>query len=156
RYWESGKATFMRNWPYAFALGEKKGTAVAGKFKVMPFPTFEGGGTAGILGGHNIVISAYSKNPGLSLKFADFYATPDWQIKQAVKYAITGTIPEAYDDPQVTKAIPYAPELKKAVEQAKSRPVSPVYPQISQAIYNNVNAALSGKASPQDALKTAD
>ena len=29
-------------------------------------------------------------------------------------------------------------------------------PDCSQAIYNNVNAALSGKVSPQDALKTAD
>src|SRR5262245_3077805 len=156
RYWESGKATFMRNWPYAYALGEDKGTKVAGKFKVMPFPSFEGGGTAAILGGHNIVISVYSKNPGLSLKFADFYASPEWQKTQVIKYAITGTIPEAYDDPQVKKAIPYAPELKQAVSQAKARPVSPVYPQISQAIYKNVNAALAGQVSPEDAMKTAD
>jgi multiple sugar transport system substrate-binding protein len=34
--------------------------------------------------------------------------------------------------------------------------VSPVYPQISQAIYKNVNSALSGQTSPQDALKKAD
>jgi multiple sugar transport system substrate-binding protein len=34
--------------------------------------------------------------------------------------------------------------------------VSPVYPQISEAIYNNVNAALSGKVSAQQALKTAN
>ena len=39
--------------------------------------------------------------------------------------------------------------------QAKSRPVSPVYPQISQAIYENVNAALADKASPAEALKQA-
>ena len=30
-----------------------------------------------------------------------------------------------------------------------------MYPQISQAIYENVNAALSGKVSPEEALKTA-
>ena len=42
RYFESGKATFMRNWPYAYSLGQKKGTAVSGKFKVAPFPEFEG------------------------------------------------------------------------------------------------------------------
>jgi multiple sugar transport system substrate-binding protein len=35
-------------------------------------------------------------------------------------------------------------------------PVSPVYPQISQAIYKNVNAALSGQTTPQEALKKAD
>ena len=31
RYFESGKATFMRNWPYAYSLGEKA-PAVKGKF----------------------------------------------------------------------------------------------------------------------------
>ena len=49
-----------------------------------------------------------------------------------------------YDDPEVKKALPFAHELKQAVAQAKSRPVSQVYPQISQAIYKNVNAALVG------------
>ena len=33
--------------------------------------------------------------------------------------------------------------------------MSPVYPQISQAIYKNVNQALSGQQSPEDALKNA-
>ena len=46
------------------------------------------------------------------------------------------------------KAQPFSDELLAAIEQAKSRPVSPVYPQISQAIYKNVNQALSGAHEP--------
>jgi multiple sugar transport system substrate-binding protein len=61
-----------------------------------------------------------------------------------------------YSDPDVKKAIPYAAELLQALSQAKARPVSPVYPQISQAIYKNVNDALAGRSSPADALKKAD
>jgi multiple sugar transport system substrate-binding protein len=156
RYWESGKATFMRNWPYAYALGEKKGTSVAGKFKVMPFPTFEGAGKAGILGGHNQVVSVYSKNPGAALKWIDFFTGKDWQTTTFDQYSLAPTIASVYDDPAIQKKYPFATELKTAVSQAKARPVSPVYPQISQAIYNNVNAALSGKASPADAMKTAN
>ena len=38
---------------------------------------------------------------------------------------------------------------------ARPRPVSPVYPQISQAIYKNVNQALTGQKSPEDAMKQA-
>jgi len=34
--------------------------------------------------------------------------------------------------------------------------VSPVYTQISQAIYKNVNAALAGQQSPEDAVKQAN
>jgi multiple sugar transport system substrate-binding protein len=156
RYWESGKATFMRNWPYAYSLGEKKGTKVAGKFKVMPFPTFEGGGKAAILGGHNFVISVYSKNPGAALKLTDFFISPEVQKTEFLDYSLAPTLASVYDDADVQKKYPFAAELKASVAQAKARPVSPVYPQISQAIYNNVNAALSGKVSPQDALKTAD
>jgi multiple sugar transport system substrate-binding protein len=155
-YWESGKATFMRNWPYAYALGEKKGTKVAGKFAVMPFPTFEGGGKAGILGGHNQVISVYSKNPGAALKWIDFVTGKDHQKLQMLKYSQSSTLLATYDDPDIKKAYPFAGQLRDAISQAKARPVSPVYPQISQAIYNNVNAALSGKVSPADAMKTAD
>jgi trehalose/maltose transport system substrate-binding protein len=156
RYWEAGKATFMRNWPYGYALSQKKGTKVAGKFTVTPFPPFEGGGKAGILGGHNWVISVYSKNPGASLKFIDFYSTLDWQVEKFLNYSLAPVLSAAYDDPKVQKKYAFADQLKEAVAQAKPRPVSPVYPQISQAIYNNVNAALSGKVSPQDAMKTAD
>jgi multiple sugar transport system substrate-binding protein len=156
RYWESGKATFMRNWPYAYSLGEKKGSKVSGKFKVMPFPTFEGGGKAAILGGHNFVISVYSKNPGAALKLTDFFISPDVQKTEFVDYSLAPTLASVYDDPGVQKKYAFASELKESVSQAKARPVSPVYPQISEAIYNNVNAALSGKVSPEDALKTAD
>jgi multiple sugar transport system substrate-binding protein len=156
RYWESGKATFMRNWPYAYSLGEKKGTKVAAKFKVMPFPSFEGAGKAGILGGHNNVVSIYSKNPGAALKWIDFFTGKDWQTTTFMDYSLAPTLAAVYDDPAIQKKFPFAAELKAAVSQAKARPVSPVYPQISQAIYNNVNAALSGKVSPADALKAAD
>lgn len=156
RYWESGKATFMRNWPYAYSLDQKKGSAVAGKFKVMPFPTFEGGGKAAILGGHNFVISVYSKNPGAALKLTDFFISPAVQKTEFLTYSLAPTLASVYDDPDVAKKYPFAAELKASVSQAKARPVSPVYPQISEAIYNNVNAALSGKASAASALSTAD
>jgi multiple sugar transport system substrate-binding protein len=56
----------------------------------------------------------------------------------------------------VQKKYAFAQELKASVGQAQARPVSPVYPQISQAIYENVNSALSGKVSPADAMKKAD
>jgi multiple sugar transport system substrate-binding protein len=55
----------------------------------------------------------------------------------------------------VQETYEFASTLRDAISQAKSRPVSPVYPQVSQAIYNNVNEALAGRVSPEDALKKA-
>jgi multiple sugar transport system substrate-binding protein len=154
--WTSGRYGFMRNWTYAYAADNTGSSKVKGKYKVAPLPSFEGGGKAGILGGHNSVISVYTKNPGLALKFADFSASEEWQKISLLKYSLAAVVPGVYTDPDVKKAIPYAAELLQALSQAKARPVSPVYPQISQAIYKNVNDALAGRASPQAALKKAD
>jgi multiple sugar transport system substrate-binding protein len=154
--WTSGRYGFMRNWTYAYAADNKSPSKVKGKYKVAPLPSFEGGGKAGILGGHNSVISAYTKNPGLALKFADFYASPEFQKIALLKYSQAAVIPSVYSEADVKKAVPYADELLQALSQAKARPVSAVYPQISQAIYKNVNDALAGRTSPADALKKAD
>jgi multiple sugar transport system substrate-binding protein len=154
--WTSGRYAYMRNWTYAYAADNKSPSKVKGKYKVAPLPSFEGGGKAGILGGHNSVISAYTKNPGLALKFADFYASPDFQKIALLKYSQAAVIPSVYSEADVKKAVPYAAELLQALSQAKARPVSAVYPQISQAIYKNVNDALAGRSSPADALKKAD
>jgi multiple sugar transport system substrate-binding protein len=155
RYFESGKATFMRNWPYAYALGQAKGSKVKGKFDVMPFPTFEDGGTAGILGGHNQVVSVYSENPGGALKWIDYVTGKENQKAQMLSASQSSTLSATYDDPEIQKKYAFAEQLRDAISQAKARPVSPVYPQISQAIYKNVNEALSGRTSPEDALKNA-
>jgi multiple sugar transport system substrate-binding protein len=154
--WTSGRYAFMRNWTYAYAADQTGGSKVAGKYKVAPLPKFEGGTTAGILGGHNSVISVYTKNPGLALKFADFFASPDWQKTELAKYSQAAVLSATYDDPAVKKAVPYSAELKQALSQAHARPVSPVYTQISQAIYKNVNDALAGRTSAQQAIQNAD
>jgi multiple sugar transport system substrate-binding protein len=152
--WQTGKYAFMRNWPYAYPLSQDT-PRLKGKFAVAPLPKFEGAGAAGILGGANHVISAYSKNPGGALAVIDYLASQEWQTPYMAKYAEPSPLTATYEAPAVKKAIPFSAELKQGIEQAKARPVSPVYPQISQAIYNNVNQALSGQKSPEDAMKQA-
>jgi len=149
RAFESGNATFMRNWPYAYALG--KDSKIADKFDIATFPGFAGKDGAGVLGGYNLGISAYSKNPQGSLAFIEFATEPDQQKIMATEASLPPTVSATYDDPAVKKAMPFAAELKTAIEQAQPRPVSPVYPQISEAVYNNVYDALQGKSSPDEA-----
>ena len=81
------------------------------------------------------MISVYSKNPGGALALVDYLSSEEWQTTLLEKYSVPSPVAAVYDDPGVQKAIPFYAELKKGIEQAKARPVSPVYPQISQAIY---------------------
>jgi multiple sugar transport system substrate-binding protein len=152
--WQTGKPSMMRNWPYAYGLSQDT-PKLKGKFDVAPLPSFEGAGKAAILGGGNNVISVYSKNPGGALAVVDFLAQQDWQTQLTADFSQASPLKATYDQPEVKKAIPFSDSLRQALEQAKPRPVSPVYPQISQAIYKNVNRALSGQTSPEDAMKQA-
>jgi multiple sugar transport system substrate-binding protein len=149
RAFTSGNATFLRNWPYVYALA--KDSKIADDFAVTTFPDYGGNPGAGVLGGYDLAISAYSKNPEGALAFANFATSPEAQVIQASKASLPAVLNDVYDDPQVKKALPFASELRDAVEQAKPRPVSPVYPQISEAIYNNVFAVLQGDMSPDEA-----
>jgi multiple sugar transport system substrate-binding protein len=149
RAFESGKPAFMRNWPYAYALDKK--TPIGSKFAVAPLPGWQGGHPASVLGGYNLGISAYSKNPAGAAAFIDFVTKPAQQLVMGVKAALPPVLGSVYDDPKLKKAMPFASELRTAVQQGQARPVSPVYPQISEAIYKNVYAALQGQMSPQAA-----
>jgi multiple sugar transport system substrate-binding protein len=152
--WQTGKPAYMRNWPYAYALSEDT-DRLKGKFKVAPLPEYEGGGTAGILGGANSVISSFSKNPGGALALVDYLSSEEWQTILTAEYSVPSPLEATWDAPEVQEAIPFHAELKQAIEQAKSRPVSPVYPQISQAIYKNVNAAITGNMTAEQAMEQA-
>jgi trehalose/maltose transport system substrate-binding protein len=149
RAFESGNATFMRNWPYAYALG--KDSKIADKFDIATFPGFAGNEGAGVVGGYNLGISAFSKNPEGSLAFIEFATKADQQKIMATEASLPPTVSSVYDDPAVKKAMPFADQLRTAIEQGKARPPSPVYPQISEAVYNNVYAALQGDMSPDEA-----
>jgi multiple sugar transport system substrate-binding protein len=148
---QTGKVALLRNWPYVYALAKQAGV----KFNLEPLPKFGNGQAASILGGYNLGISTYSKNPGGALSFVNFATGPAAQKKFFIKSSLPAVLTQTYSDPAVKKAQPFAPQLLTAVQQGKPRPVSPVYPQISEAIYKNVYSALSSGTSPQTALKNA-
>jgi multiple sugar transport system substrate-binding protein len=151
RAFENGNATFMRNWPYAYALGKE--SKIADDFDIATFPSFEGGEPASVLGGINLGISAFSKNPEGAAAFIDFATSEQVQKANFLESASPPALAATYDDPQVQDEYAFASDLKAAVEQGQARPVSPVYAQISEAIYTNVHDALQGNAEPQAALE---
>jgi len=148
---QTGKVSILRNWPYVYSLAK----AAHVPFKVEPLPTFADGKPAGVLGGYNLGISKYSKNPGAALSFINFATGPAAQAKFFITSSLPAVLTKTYSLPAVVKSQPFAPQLLKAVEQAQPRPISPVYPQISQAIYKNVYSALSSGTAPATALQNA-
>jgi multiple sugar transport system substrate-binding protein len=149
--WQTGKVSILRNWPYVYALAKQAHVPMG----VEPLPTWAGGHPASVLGGYNLGISSYSKNPGASLSFINYATAPAAQKKFFIKSSLPAVITKVYSDPAVVQSQPFAPKLLTAVEHGQPRPVSPVYPQISEAIYKNVYSALSSGTSPKSALSQA-
>ncbi len=153
-----GRADLMRNWPYIYKKLENGRTYadVAGHVGVSPLPRWEDRRPASVLGGHILVISAFTKNPGAALKLVDYLSSRAVIKRDAVTFGLAPALAGLWNDPGVQAALPAFGDLKKAIYNARPRPITPSYQKISQAIYTNVNDALTGDITPNEALDTAN
>ena len=152
--WQDGDAAFMRNWPYAYALGNDPTTSkIAGKFDVHPM-LYGGSNTVGhsCIGGWQYGINAFSKNPDAAWKFIQYRLSPDAQKTLAVQQSLFSTLKSIYTDPDVLAKAPFFGKMQPVLQTALPRPVSPVYPDISNAIQLRVHQALTKQSSPAAAL----
>ncbi len=150
---QNGDAIFMRNWPYAYSLGNASGSKIAGKFDITSLP-YGGSGTVGhsTVGGWNMAINAFSKNPDASWSFIKYMLSSDAQKQLAIKGSFTPALKSVYDDPAVKSAQPLFTKLQPILQNSLPRPISPVYPDLSNIIQNHVHQALTKTVGPADAL----
>ena len=152
--WQDGDSAFMRNWPYAYSLGNDPSTSkIANKFEVHPM-LYGGSNTTGhsSLGGWQYGINAFSKNPDASWKFIQHQLTPASQKTLAEQLSLTVTLKSIYTDPEVLAKNPFFAKLAPVFLTAQPRPVSPFYPDVSNAIQLRIHNALTKQASPADTL----
>ena len=150
---QDGKLLFLRNWPYVYNLASTDASSkVKGKFKVAPLPGVSGPGTS-TLGGHMAAISAYSKYKATALDFLKFLTSPEEQKTNMEKGSLAPVIESIYDDQALVAKYPYLPVLKESIANAVSRPVTPYYPAVTQAIQENFFAAMQGQKTPEAAVK---
>ncbi|OLP48803.1 ABC transporter substrate-binding protein [Salmonella enterica subsp. enterica serovar Javiana] len=150
---QDGKLLFLRNWPYVYNLASTDASSkVKGKFAVAPLPGVSGPGTS-TLGGHMAAISAFSKHKATALDFLKFLTSPEEQKTNMEKGSLAPVLESIYADQELVKKYPYLPVLKTSIENAVSRPVTPFYPGVTNAIQENFYAAMQGQKSPQQAVK---
>jgi trehalose/maltose transport system substrate-binding protein len=155
--WQTGNAVFMRNWPYAYGLGESADSAVKGKFDVTTLPKGEGdaGRSAATLGGWNLAVSKYSKNPDAAIKLIRFLSSPEMQKRRAIEATNLPTLTATYDDAEVAAKAPIIPRWKEVFQNAVPRPSAPTkvkYNEVSSQFWTAVHKSLSGDGSAADNL----
>jgi trehalose/maltose transport system substrate-binding protein len=145
----------MRNWPYAYSLGNADDSEIAGLFDVSPLPGATAGQSAATLGGWQLAVSAYSEHPEEAAKLAFFMASEQEQKRRAIEYSLNPTIESLYDDPEVLEASPFFGSLFSVFTNAVARPstaTAPNYADVSSLFFNSVHGVLTGDADAEDAL----
>ena len=153
---QSGNAVFMRNWPYAWALGQAADSAVKDKIGVAALPAGGADGKpTGALGGWQLAVSAYSKNPDLAADLVRYLTSKEEQKRRAIEGSYNPTVEALYQDPEVLAAVPFFGSLYEVFVNAVARPsrVTGVkYNQVSSEFFNAVHAVLAGQTDAASSL----
>ena len=152
----NGETVFARNWPYMYGLA---GTEDYPKLKpeqigLAPLPLAEGQNQiASALGGWNMLISATSDKQEEAWEFVKFMTGEESQRYRALEGAFLPTRTSLYSDPEITEKVPVVALGEEALKNARSRPVSPYYSDMSLEMQEQFNASLKGEVSPEEAVK---
>jgi multiple sugar transport system substrate-binding protein len=148
-----GKAVFHRNWPYAWTLAnDPHGSKVAGKVGVGSLPSFQGHPPASALGGWQFGINRFSKHPDEAWRFIRFMTSYESQKALAFEAGRAPTRRAVYEDPDLRIRMPHLTAFLPAFEAARPRPLSPIYPMISQELQRFFSRAISQRGSDLPAL----
>lgn len=157
---QSGNAVFMRNWPYAWALGNSEDSPVKGKIGVAALPKggAEGKNT-GALGGWQLAVSKYSENADVAADLVLYLTSAEEQKRRAIEGSYNPTIGDLYEDPDVLAASPFFGDLYDTFVNAVARPSKVTgenYNKVSNAFWNASHSVLSGGATADAALAKLD
>jgi trehalose/maltose transport system substrate-binding protein len=153
---QAGNAVFMRNWPYAWALANKEDSAIKGKVGIVPLPKGGANGRhSATLGGWQLAVSKYSKNPEVAADLVMYLTRPAEQKRRAIEGAYNPTIPDLYQDQDVLKANPFFGDLSSVLKSAVARPsriTGTNYNRVTSEFWSGVHAVLSKKTPAEQAL----
>ena len=148
---QSGNAVFMRNWPYAWALGNAADSPIKGKIGVAALPQGRRGRQAHRR--RSAAGSSPSRNtraqPGRRGRSRHVPDQHDEQKRRAIEGSYNPTIAKLYKDPEVLAASPFFGDLYDTFVNAVARPsrvTGAKYNQVSSEFCNAAHEVLTGKS----------
>jgi multiple sugar transport system substrate-binding protein len=141
---QSGRALFLRNWPYVSNLLAKDKLPPGFEVGIAPLP-------APTFGGAGFAILTSSPSQEAAWKFLEFVSSPE-----AVQLLYDrGGVQPARKSFYAASTDPRQQALYAALEHTVPRPALPQYAQASDILQRQVSAALTGQKSPREALRQA-
>jgi multiple sugar transport system substrate-binding protein len=142
---QSGRAVFLRNWPYVWKLIQRSNAPVADKVAFTTMVHSPGGSGAATLGGWGFAVSSFCSNPEGARMFVNFITSHESlrrvEERLGLLPARRSLLPEAF---------------RPIVESVRPRPPIAKYAQASDILQRWVSSALTGRIPCEKALKEAD
>jgi len=156
KMFQAGNVVFMLNWGYAWAHFQGNGpdkTNVKGNVGVAPLPAFAGHQSATCVGGWQWAMNPYSANKQDAFKLMRFLSSVDTERTLAVQASNIPARKALYKDPAVLKAAPQYEQFYDVIVNARPRPVTPLYPDVSDLIRTTMNAFFARSMTGAQALQ---
>ncbi|MCL4561305.1 MAG: extracellular solute-binding protein [Chloroflexi bacterium] len=142
----------------SWLFGYRKDAPFQWGIAAVPYP--EGGQTTSNIGGEHLIMFQSSKNKAAVWEFMKYMTSADVQLKWD---EATGFLPvrkAVGDNPEYLKWIndtePRMLPFAQGMQTAHSRPATPLYTQVSDAFSREIQTAMLGQATPQEALDSAE
>ncbi len=153
---QAGNAVFMRNWPYAWSLAQAAGSPIRGKVGVTVLPKSggDGGRFGATLGGQQLAVSRYSRQPELAAQLVLYLTSTEVQKTRAIRGSFNPTMWSLYADNDILRANPFMGELFGVLAFATARPAAATgkhYFSVSNVVSSHVHKVLAGELSANDA-----
>jgi multiple sugar transport system substrate-binding protein len=141
---QNGRSVFLRNWMYVWRLVGQGGAITKDQVGFAPMPHGPGGRSAASLGGWGFAISRFSRSPEAAWRLVEFLTRPEslGQVRDRM-----GRVP--------ARRSQVPAEFLPILLNARPRPSIPEYAQASDILQRWLSAALSGRVSPEEALREA-
>ncbi len=153
----NGDAVFMRNWPFVYGLLSDPETSAVRpeQVDIASLPVAEEGDQSfSGLGGWNFMVNASSEEKLDQIwTFIEYMSAPEQQRTFALESARLPTLRSLYEDEEVLNKLPVARLGREALDNARPRPVSPYYSDMSLAMAEQFNASLKGEVPVERSLE---
>jgi multiple sugar transport system substrate-binding protein len=137
---QTGKAAFQINYSFIYASAQTDAKAFVPKIGWTRWPAVDANRPSRPpIGGINLGVSRYSKQPARSFEAALCLARPENQVIAAQKGGLPPTQASLYSDPRILKAFPFANFLKVSIRDGAPRPATPAYSDVSLAVQDTLH-----------------
>ena len=150
---QAGDAAFMRNWPYAWAELNKPDSPLRGRVGIATMVSETGEPHAATQGSWGLALLAGSRHKAAAVEALRYLTSVEAQKQLNQRWGYTPTRLSVFDDPELLAVNPVLGALKQALGDAVLRPLTPVYAQLSDLLYRDLNAVIAAEIRPAAAME---